>query len=265
MNSQRILIVDDDLDLQRMLRTCLQDTGYTVEQAIDGAQALQAIERLAPDVVLLDLAMPVLDGMSVLADLRPLGEQHSLRVIVMTATGSARTALQAVRLGAADFLEKPFSPEDLRQSIDRVVSGAVSDDAGLVARHGLALQLVRDAWRRGKFYAAEAALARASFINDHEPCFLNLAGVLQEAHGRLEHARRFYQRAIAVDAGYEPAHYNLKRLCQIEQTGYTRLEAALGDEPGPPAGQADAASSADRFRDLLLGNTGGEGKPKWQT
>jgi len=253
MDTKHVLIVDDDRHLQQMLRMCLEDAGYSVEQAVDGAQALEAIERDMPDVVLLDLAMPVLDGMSVLAELHPARGGHSPQVIVMTATGSVRAALQAVRLGAADFLEKPLDPKEIRQSLDSVLGGEPSRQNNPAAQEGMALELVREAWRRGKFIAAEVALARASAIDDRDPCFLNLAGVLQEAHGRLANARRFYERALAANAGYEPAHHNLKRLSEIEQKGCTSLEVALGDEPVPTVVEADIAASADRFRDLLFG------------
>jgi CheY-like chemotaxis protein len=257
MQPSRILIVDDDRNIQRMLRLCLEGSGYAVEQATDGALALEAIHRQPPDVVLLDLAMPVLDGMSVLADLRTILSATAMRVIVMTAHGSVRTAMQAVRLGAADFLEKPFRPEELRQSVASVLGSDTAGQADSVTVYGLTLQHVRDALRQGKFIAAEAALMKAGTISDCDPCFLNLAGVLHEAHGRQSSARNFYRKALAIDAGYRAASENLQRLDEIEQTGATRLEVALGDESGTRIPDASsAASSADRFRRILFRENG---------
>src|SRR5450755_3429244 len=99
MHPIRILIVDDDANIRTSVRLCLEATGYTVEQAINGGDALEKIHASPPDLVLLDLAMPVLDGMTVLAELRALLWRQSPRAIVMTAHGSVRTAIQAVRLG----------------------------------------------------------------------------------------------------------------------------------------------------------------------
>lgn len=229
LSAKRLLIVDDDRHIQQMLRVCLESSGYAVEQAYDGAAALEAIQRNPPDLVLLDLAMPVLDGMTVLADLRAMLPEQRTRVVVMTAHGSVRTAMQAVRLGAADFIEKAFKPDDIRQSAASVLSADAVTGTGYVAT----LQAVRDALRRGKFIAAEAALMKAGTISDNDPCFITLAGVLHEAHGRTASARNFYRKALASDAAYEPARHNLKRLDQIERAGSTRLEPALGDEPVP--------------------------------
>lgn len=250
MNSRKILIVDDDLNIQNMLRTCLERPGCLVQQAYDGAQALEVIQQWGPDLVLLDLAMPVLDGMSVLADLRKLMMASETRVIVMTAHGSVRTALQAVRLGASDFLEKPFSPDDLRQSVNSVLNhpaDEVKDEVGYQA----ALESVRDALRRGKFIAAEASLMKAGTIAGSDPSFFNLAGVLHEAHGRLSSARNFYRKALAAQPAYRPAADNLQRLDEFEKTGSTVLPIALGDGDEPRRLPDVGASFAARFKDIL--------------
>jgi DNA-binding response OmpR family regulator len=262
MEAKRILVADDDRGIQQMLRVCLEGAGYSVEQAIDGAQALESIHRMTPDVVLLDLAMPVLDGMTVLADLRSMLPESGMRVIVMTAHGSVRSAIQAVRLGAADFLEKPFKPEELRQSVGSVLSDPVAGDSA--TGYGAVLQSVRDALRRGKFIAAEAALMKAGTISDTDPCFMNLAGVLHEAHGRVASARNFYRKALVVDAGYEPAQQNLKRLDEFEQTGSTRTEVDLGDEPHSQADERQGSSPADRFARLLLSSPGPD-SGRWES
>lgn len=239
-----------------MLRMCLEGSGYTIEQATDGAQALEAIHRQAPDVLLLDLAMPVLDGMTVLADLRSMLPDIPMHVIVMTAHGSVRSAIQAIRLGAADFLEKPFKPEELRNSISSVLSESIPG-LNTEAGYGAALQSVRDALRRGKFITAEATLMKAGTISDTDPCFMNLAGVLHEAHGRAASARNFYRKALTVDAGYEPAQRNLKRLDQFEENGDTRMEVDLGDESHSHANESHKKSSpAERFGRLLISSPG---------
>ena len=249
MDTKRILIVDDDANIQRMLRVCLEGSGYAVDQATDGARALEAISQAPPDLVLLDLAMPVLDGMTVLADLRSMLPKGNTRVIVMTAHGSVRSAMQAVRLGAADFLEKPFKPDELRQSVASVLLDSF-EIPGVHGGYAAALQSVRDALRRGKFISAEAALMKAGTITDNDPRFLNLAGVLHEAHDRTASARTFYGKALIADESYEPARHNLRRLEQIEQTGASRLEVAMGDEPVPTT-DPNGRSSADRFRSVL--------------
>lgn len=230
MSTQRILIVDDDRNIQTMLRICLRDQGYEVETAQDGREALKAICRNRPSLMLLDLAMPVLDGMSVLAELHEMPKGAAPKVVVMTAHGSVRTAIQAVRLGASDFLEKPFAPEDVRLSIASVLdeTGAWTED--LIEGYGNVLDLVRESLRAGKFAQAEALLMKAGTIADTDPAFLNLAGVLHESHGRRASARRFYEKSLASDNRYEPARQNLRRLFEIERYGESRSDVAFGDE-----------------------------------
>lgn len=250
--SKRILIVDDDANIQRVVRACLEGDGYQIQQATDGAAALELIGDHDPDLVLLDLSMPVLDGMSVLAEIGSSLRQPLPRVIVMTAHGSVRTAIQAVRLGAADFVEKPFTPAELRQSVASVLGDAAIDSAGGQAGASQVLSAVRDALRRGKFYTAQAALTKAAAISDNDPHYLNLVGVLHEAHGRPSMARNFYQKAIAMDATNAAALVNLKRLDEIEQKGAAQADVALGDETLTAThDSADADAPRNRVQRML--------------
>src|SRR5579862_6765602 len=123
MSHERILVVDDDASIRRVIHACLSSAGYTVEEASDGAQALDAMAVRRPDLVLLDLSMPVLDGMTVLAEMRAMLGDRAARTIAMTAYGSARVAARAGELRAPDVLEKPLTPDELRAS----VAGALAD------------------------------------------------------------------------------------------------------------------------------------------
>jgi len=243
MELPQILIVDDDASIRTSVRLCLETAGYRVEQATHGADALEFIHRAAPDLVLLDLAMPVMDGMTVLAEIRALLKDRAPRVVVMTAHGSVRTAIQAVRLGASDFLEKPFTPDDLRQSVASVLHDELPRHLPAPgAGYGEVLQTVRSALRAGKFKEAEAALMSAGTITDDDPAFLNLAGVLHESHGRVDSASRFYQRAANKNRRYLSAQENLKRLGEIRRYGKSTRPVAFGDEAAVPAGQWRAAN-----------------------
>src|SRR5690606_11206572 len=104
-----ILVVDDEANIRRMLARLLESEGYRVSGAADGRAALEAVEAAEPDVVLLDLAMPELDG---LATLRVLRERRpELPVVMMSGRASLADAVQATKLGAFHFIEKPLSPE----------------------------------------------------------------------------------------------------------------------------------------------------------
>jgi CheY-like chemotaxis protein len=113
----RVLIADDEYRIRLALRTCLESEGYEVDEARDGREAVDAAASGAHDVLLLDLAMPVLDGLSALRELAAMNLGERPRVIVLTAYGSVSAAQMAHELGVVAFLEKPVMPEALRAAV----------------------------------------------------------------------------------------------------------------------------------------------------
>ena len=116
---QRILVIDDDAALRYTLEAVLSDAGFAVETAESGEKGLVAFETGGCDVVLTDLAMPEMDGMQVLERLRAL--DPSVPVLMLTAHGSERLAVAAIKAGAADYLPKPFDPDELVLSVRRAL------------------------------------------------------------------------------------------------------------------------------------------------
>ncbi|HEY8484029.1 MAG TPA: sigma-54 dependent transcriptional regulator [Longimicrobiales bacterium] len=114
-----ILIVDDEANIRRMLAGLLEAEGYRAETAAGGREALEAVEREEPDVVLLDLAMPGLDGLAVLAELR--ARWPLLPVVMMSGRATLADAVKATKLGAFHFIEKPLTPEAVLLTIKGAV------------------------------------------------------------------------------------------------------------------------------------------------
>jgi DNA-binding response OmpR family regulator len=237
----RILIVDDETNIRLMLRTALRFHGYEIEEAVDGRGAMTAIERKAPDVMILDLSMPALDGMGVLTELKGLRPDKKPRVIVLTAYGSISAAVKATRLGAVDFLEKPVSPDEVREAVDAALAEPVPAPAD-VAIHEAALGLpaggyagvldrVRKSLRLSKYADAETLLMKAADLAHRDAAYFNLLGVLYESRREWRLARKFYGKAIDVGGEYEPARKNLRRLQELKQFGKSQEPVALGDEP----------------------------------
>jgi two-component system phosphate regulon response regulator PhoB len=116
-----VLLVEDEAPLRKVLRDLLDREGYRVIEAGDGVQALDEIDRSAPDVVLLDLNIPQLDGFGVLAHIRNRPQTMDLPVIVLTARGDEEAEVRALELGATDFLTKPFRPRALSARLQSIV------------------------------------------------------------------------------------------------------------------------------------------------
>jgi DNA-binding NtrC family response regulator len=113
-----ILIVDDDPGLRESFRLILED-GYELIEAVDGRQALEAVRSGAVDLVLLDIRLPEMDGIEVLERIKALDDQ--LEVILVTAVKTVRTAVAAMKLGAFDYITKPFEEDDLLSVIRRAL------------------------------------------------------------------------------------------------------------------------------------------------
>jgi CheY-like chemotaxis protein len=111
--SLRVLVVDDDEDLRMLVRLVMQRGGHVVLEAPDGEQGLLILEREQPDLVLLDLNMPGIGGFEVLQRLRAQEQFRRLPVVVLTTRGNEESIHISFRLGATDFLAKPFSPPQL--------------------------------------------------------------------------------------------------------------------------------------------------------
>jgi DNA-binding NtrC family response regulator len=115
----RILIVDDESQIRRILSVLLSDNGFEVAEAESGEQALAVAERFHPDVALLDINMPGMDGLSTL---RALLKSHSkLDCVMMTAYGTIRSAVEAMKSGAFDYVSKPFDNDELLLIINRAL------------------------------------------------------------------------------------------------------------------------------------------------
>jgi DNA-binding NtrC family response regulator len=111
MTDRRILIVDDELSVRSSLEEWFKEDGFLVETAEDGQAALRAMERGPYDIVLLDLKMPGMDGISVQKRVREIDPEAT--IIILTAYASVQTAVEALKLGAFDYVTKPVDPDDL--------------------------------------------------------------------------------------------------------------------------------------------------------
>jgi DNA-binding NtrC family response regulator len=115
-----ILVVDDELGIRALLSEILTDEGHTVELAENAAQARQVRESLRPDLVLLDIWMPDVDGVTLLKEWSG-GGQLTMPVIMMSGHGTIDTAVEATKVGASAFLEKPITLQKLLRAVDQAL------------------------------------------------------------------------------------------------------------------------------------------------
>lgn len=113
----RILVVDDDLLNRRVLALSLGNKGFKVTMAENGIQALELINKKAPDLVLLDIVMPGMDGFQVLAQLKSNSDLMHIPVIVISASGAVEDMVKSIEMGAEDYITKPIDPASLHARI----------------------------------------------------------------------------------------------------------------------------------------------------
>ena len=117
----KVLLVDDEDQLRRVMRDLLERDGYTVIEARDGVEALDQVDRHGPDIIVLDLNLPGLDGYGVLSNLRSRRGTDHIPVVVLTARGDEESEVRVFEFGADDFLSKPFRARALSARLDAVL------------------------------------------------------------------------------------------------------------------------------------------------
>ena len=120
--TQLVLIVDDEPMARTLLRLMLVRAGFNVSEAEDGFDALEKVQSSQPDIILLDVMMPGMDGFSVCEKLRQREETSTLPIIMLSAKTDLDSINKGLRVGATKYLTKPISPEDLTRHVNDVLN-----------------------------------------------------------------------------------------------------------------------------------------------
>ncbi len=119
--SKKVLIVEDDRDISLLVKHNLQKIGLEVFEADDGAKGLALIKSLKPDLVILDLMLPSIDGFEVLRQLKRDGDGVKIPVVIMSAKTGPGAIIKAFQLGIADYLPKPFNIGELISRVRKII------------------------------------------------------------------------------------------------------------------------------------------------
>ncbi len=231
MISQRILIVDDEPQLQKTIRAYLEREGYAVESAADGHAALEAAAAFRPDLVILDVMLPGLGGFMVLETLR---RQSDVYVLMLTARADEIDKVMGLTLGADDYMTKPFSPRELVARVrailrrERSASGdaAAAPDEVALAFARLRLEpAARRVWKDGR----EVELTPIEF---------------DMLHTLARHPGRVLSREQLIEHVWGYDYYGDDR---IIDTHIRRLRRKIEDDPATPAFVVTVRGTGYRF------------------
>ena len=218
MNRKKIFIIDDERTIRLTFRMALETDGYTVEEAASADEAMMGFRSEKYDLVILDLRLGEDSGLNVLADMRRDGIQTP--TLMITAYGSIRNAVRAMRLGAIDFLEKPIEPTALRKLAAEIL-GRHQVRSGPI-EFGSTEDFLREAKRLINLQGFEMAgrmISEALSFDEHSPEAHNLQGVLHEIAGNYDAAKKSYGNAIKLEPNHAAAQQNMRRLFELFNFG----------------------------------------------
>lgn len=226
-----VLIVDDEKNIRLTLAAAIKSMQLDAATAVNGEEALEKIRQSNYDVMLLDIKMPGIDGIQVLERVRALKPEMS--IIMITAHGTVENAVEAMKLGAVDFLQKPFTPAEIRELVTTVLKRRALDER-VIARNGdelsdassydVLIQLTKKYVEQQDFARAVTVVRKAVAAFPNRAEAFNLLGALVEIEGNMLEAQKFYRAAIALDPTYEPARQNLHRTTSWRPTGSITLD-----------------------------------------
>jgi OmpR family response regulator RpaB len=240
---ERILVVDDEASIRRILETRLSMIGYEVVTAADGEEALQVFRKQHPDLVVLDVMMPKLDGYGVCQELR---KESDIPIIMLTALGDVADRITGLELGADDYVVKPFSPKELEARIRSVLRRVARSShegipsSGVIQVGDLCIDTnKRQVYKRGeriRLTGMEFSLLELLVSRSGEP--FSRAQILQEVWG------------------YTPERHVDTRVVDVH---ISRLRAKLEDDPSNPELILTARGTGYLFQRIVPKGEKGEG------
>lgn len=225
----KILVVDDETTLLHTVRAYLEQEGYTVQTATDGRSALYAFRHFEPDLVLLDIMLPELDGLEVLRQLR---QASNIYVIMLTAKADETDKIIGLGLGADDYVTKPFSPRELVARVKATLRRAGdlgSPRSELISRHLRLDEEARLAWKE------DQAL-------DLTPTEFDLLRSLMRHHGRALSRDQLIEQVWGYD------YYGDDRVVDVH---IGRLRKKIEEDPAHPTLIATVRGAGYRFEDEM--------------
>jgi DNA-binding response OmpR family regulator len=230
--SGRVLVVDDEPHVRLSYRVALETEGYDVVEVNSGKAALDQLVDRRFGLAILDMRMPEMDGLELLARMRE--NKIGVPVVIVTAYSDVPHAVKAMKLGAIDFLQKPLKPEELRTLVADVFKRHAPESfgglRGIQESFAAHITAARRALNLQAFAKARVHLVKAMELNPQSVEAFNLAGVLAELQEDFDKARKYYGQAIKLDKHYEPAQQNMRRLFELHHLGATDEPISLGEE-----------------------------------
>lgn len=210
MTKPKALIIDDEKNIRLTLSKCLSYIDIEPAEAINGEEALKKLEKGNDfDLIFLDLKMAGMGGLEVLKKIKE--KKSDIPVVVITAHGTVDTAVEAMKLGAADFMQKPFTPQEIQDKTREILSRKNLTVESLNSYKAY-LQFAKDQISRKNYNQAVEYLKKAIGMEPSRAEPHNILGAIMEIKGELQEAQKYYKAALVYKPSYLQAQRNLIRV-----------------------------------------------------
>ena len=209
MEKIKMLIVDDEVNIAKTIAATFAHWDYHVEICNDGVCAWDKLQNEHFDITLLDLRLPGIDGMEVMKRLWE--AKLNVDVIMITAHGNVDNAVQAMKYGAQDFVQKPLDPDKLRELVNKVLERRQLRMQNNI-RYNEMLEEAKKHIRNREYSKAKTIIEAAVKLIPNEPDGFNFLGAVCEIMGDNVAAMKAYQTAVKNDGDYQPAVEHLRRI-----------------------------------------------------
>lgn len=207
--NRRILVIDDTKNIRLMLSKCLSGVGYIVDTADSGEEGIEYFKKNRYDIVLLDIRMPKMSGTEVLKKIREINDDTL--VIIITAFPTVKNAVDCIKLGAVDYIRKPFTPDKIRNMVKELLERKkMSGNNG--GSFELTMQYAKKCINERNFDKGEEYLKKAISISIENPEPFILLGNISELKEDYDNARKYYKIALELEPESYSAAESLNRI-----------------------------------------------------
>ncbi len=235
IHKEKILVVDDEASIRRILETRLSMIGYDVVTAADGEEAIETFRSSEPDLVVLDVMMPKLDGYGVCQELR---KESDVPIIMLTALGDVADRITGLELGADDYVVKPFSPKELEARIRSVLRRVDKVSAtGIPSSGVIQINTIRIDTNKRQVYKGDERIRLTGMEFSLLELVVSRSG---EPFSRAEILQEVW--------GYTPERHVDTRVVDVH---ISRLRAKLEDDPSNPELILTARGTGYLFQRIL--------------
>lgn len=209
MSTGKALVIDDEKNIRLTLSKCLKYIDLEVSEAINGEEGLKKLKDEEYDIIFLDLKMQGMGGLETLKKIKEV--RPNVPVVIVTAHGTVDAAVDAMKLGAADFMQKPFTPNEIQDKVKDVLSRENLEEDSLDTFDAY-LQFAKQLIVKKKYNDSLEFLKKAIGLDPGRAEPHNIIGAIMEIRGELPEAKKYYSAALALKPGFKQAQKNLDRV-----------------------------------------------------